>query len=70
MRMTHTSEDRGKTSSDDNGIFAWREFCEKAFSVTINLQRPIIACHFGKKSLLVNFVEKHFLYQLTYKDIS
>ena len=43
MRMTHTSEDRGKTSFDDNGIFAWRELCEKALFEHIVIKHAICA---------------------------
>ena len=41
--MTHTSEDRGKTSFDDNGIFAWRELCEKALFEHIVIKHAICA---------------------------
>ena len=43
MRMTHTSEDRGKTSFDDNGIFARCELCEKALFEHIVIKHAICA---------------------------
>ena len=41
--MTHTSEDRWKTSFDDNGIFAWGELCEEVLFEHIVIKHAICA---------------------------